>query len=145
MKIINILLISILLLIIRCGYADNSCTRHIYNNSNKTQEIRTSIAGSNDYGFVSITTNDEVCFEGNTTCDITIPAGETATIVYYWNTDGGGRSSGDLTLSGQNQNNIHWDNIGGHGTALWQCPYIQHDGDTGAVYVNDPSNGDISW
>jgi hypothetical protein len=53
-----------------------------------------------------------------------------------------GESNGNLTVVDQNGGTDSWRY---HNILLGSCPYIEHSGSTGPVYLNDPDNGDITF
>ena len=103
-----------------------SCYRHIYNTSSSPWTFQASTGGGNVY------------FQ-NTGCGqngpCTLPAGSTTTIQY---TTTFGISNGTMSVT-DDQGVSHGFTYSSH---PFMCPRIDHDGNTGAVAVNDPANGD---
>lgn len=103
-----------------------SCRRHVYNNSTAPWTFQASTSAGNVY------------FE-NTGCPqngpCTLPAGSTTEIHY---TTALGLTVGTMTVTDDQGNSQSFQFSSNPGV----CPYIGHSGNTGAVAVNDPANGD---
>lgn len=131
------LLALILLTSITVAKADESqmvCKRAIDNRSNSTWEFTFSkIAGS-----LWIAGQNYRCKFG---CKVIIPAHQSKSISYYSSEYDGslrGFSYGEVSMKDKNGTAKSFTYRGYH----FQCPYIEHDGRTGSVSMNQYEYGD---
>ena len=103
-----------------------SCYRNIYDTSTSSWTFQVQPVGGNVYFLNTGCPQNGPC---------TLAAGSTTEIQY---TQTGGVSSGTVTVTDNQGNSQTFSYVSGMG----QCPYINHSGNTGAVTVNDPANGD---
>ena len=124
-----------------------SCDRHIYNNSN----CPWTFSATNDAG--------NLWFTPRMVCQMAKPAQESpaqetnpciaengpckidptcvANIQYTTNM---GVSRGEVYITDKNGVTKSWKYLG---TMAGQCPYVSHSGNTGAVSLNEPADGDF--
>ena len=114
------------------------CTRHIYNNSNCPWTFKASpTAGKVYFGDGSLP--ESTCQRLNGPC--TVPPHTTITVTYDFDVVVAiPTSSGVLFIEDQNHKENHWEYHG----IMGACPKIKHSGNTGAVALNDPANGDLN-
>lgn len=106
-----------------------NCYRHIYNNTTLT------------WNFDFYATNGNV-HAPNQTMNHIILKPQTSVEIEYTN-DSLGNIGGNVKITNSNQS---YNQVFGYGTKFPRdpCPYIQHSGNTGAVNVNDPADGDFT-
>ena len=114
-----------------------SCYRHIYNNTGCTWTFYAVTSAGNVWFLDEGTPCKANCTNPNGPC--TLPPNCTVAIQY---TTGLATISGTWFAMDQNGRYGIWT----YSAPLYSatCPYISHSGDTGAVSVNDPANGDLS-
>jgi hypothetical protein len=115
------------------GAADAACQRHIYNKSSSPWTFQASASNGNVNFGVGIICPKKV----NGPC--TIPAKRMVTIEY---TTTGGIARGTMSIRDHRGATRQFDYQG----LASNCPTISHHGNTGAVVVNDPADGDwVAW
>lgn len=135
-KVIAISAVVLTLLVSQGAHAyGQSCTRHIYNHSDKPW-IFTAGGGSQN-GNVYFGKNATNCVsKKNGPC--TIPPNKTVAISF---TSTENMIGGTMYITDYLNNKRSYS----YGDALFvTCVKIRHDGDTGAISMNDPSDGDYS-
>jgi hypothetical protein len=111
------------------GAAGAACQRHIYNKSSSPWTFQANASTGNVHFGVGIICPHQV----NGPC--TIPAKHTVTIEY---TTTAGIAKGTMSIRDHRGQSRQFDYQG----LASNCPSISHHGNTGAVAVNDPANGD---
>jgi hypothetical protein len=112
--------------------AAQACDRHIYNHSAKPWTFR----ATNSIGNFYFTTGLFAC-KNRKNGPCTIPA-HTSIATQYTTT--GGLSNGTIFITDWRGQTRSFDYRG----AASNCPSISHNGNTGAVAVNDPADGDLN-
>jgi hypothetical protein len=112
-----------------------SCYRHIYNNSSCAWTFSFDTDSGNVYLGDGTLPN---CTQQNGPC--TIPPGNTIPIQY---TTSGGLISGHVTIVSAGATQSYYQRYANDPGSNF-CPYVQHDGNTGDVAMNDPANGDFN-
>jgi hypothetical protein len=117
-------------------FADAACTRHIYNNSNKPWTFSLGWSGPPpgpaDFYGCDYNQDHDIC---------KVMPQQTATIAF---TGGVAATNMNITDSNGVRRSFDYDNTSVAAIFRGECQYVQHDGGTGAVSVNDPANGDFS-
>jgi hypothetical protein len=133
-KAMRIYLATILALgsIASAGAADAACTRHVYNRSANPWTFR----ATNSSGNVHFTTGLFAC-KNRTNGPCTVPPHTSVGIEY---TTTGGIANGTWYIADKTRQERSFDYRG----LASQCPSISHRGNTGAVALNDPADGDIN-
>jgi len=114
------------------GAADAACTRHIYNRSVNPWTFR----ATNSQGNLHFNKGLFACAK-RTNGPCTIPA-RTAVEIEYTTT--GGIANGTVYIKDKTGAERGFDYRG----LASNCPSISHRGNTGAVALNDPADGDIN-
>lgn len=113
-----------------------SCYRHVYNNTGCPWTFQANADHGNVW-FINDSNCAINCNSENGPC--TVPTGCAISIQYT--TTGGGIVGGWVATDWKGASR-GWSYSSPYPAS--QCPYISHSGNTGAINLNDPANGDIT-
>jgi hypothetical protein len=112
-----------------------SCWRHIYNNSDCAWTFSDTGGGSGNAYFIDPGGCTSNCTEKNGPC--TVNPHCTIDLQYTYS---GGITNGTMNVTlGQSKSAYSYQ---GDGVNL--CPYINHNGQTGGIWLNQPAHGDMT-
>ena len=116
---------------------DYSCVRHIYNRTSCPWTFTATNGAGNVWFIDDAGCGLDNCPNPNGPC--TVPPNCTISIQY---TTTNGVIQGNLFATDQNYDSRGWQYSASY--PAFQCPYINHSGNTGAIALNAPANGDLA-